>query len=390
MPTFISHDMDDASEYRQLVDALTRAGIAHWDPKSMTPGMSLRQQLIEGIDKCDNCVFLATRQSVESRWCGAELGAFWSAGKRVVVFLADPRLTKNDLPPQYQDDLAATDVEGVIRALGTSELAAGTEGTSTIAFFSRQPRDHQKREVIRRAVGQDSGTPRGWSVFEAPSLDALDDDHLGRWTGLFLGMPHGQLLSQSLVRRIVTWVRTGGNLVVTGFELGERHHGTNINQLASPFGLLFNSDVVTASTVTNPPKDYDVTLKYNAFASADDGLLDGVQSLAMRNACSLHLAPGARPVVYAHPNRIRELTPGAVEYGPPPAFQLAPGSQTFDKGRVDKSRVVAALAPSGLTLRGRVLAVGSWDFRCDGVSADNDRFLQNVWRWLATPVAAET
>jgi len=37
MPTFISHDMEDKAEYARLVDALTRAGVEHWDPKSMRP-----------------------------------------------------------------------------------------------------------------------------------------------------------------------------------------------------------------------------------------------------------------------------------------------------------------------------------------------------------------
>jgi TIR domain len=75
MPTFISHDMEDKAEYARLVDVLNHAGVEHWGPKSMMPGVSLRQQLIEGIGRCGSCVFLATRNPVQSRWCGAELGA---------------------------------------------------------------------------------------------------------------------------------------------------------------------------------------------------------------------------------------------------------------------------------------------------------------------------
>ena len=49
--------------------------------------------------------------------------------------------------------------------------------------------------------------------------------------------------------------------VITGFELGERHHGTNLNQLVYDFGLSFNSDVVVSPKAASSGKQYYTTLE---------------------------------------------------------------------------------------------------------------------------------
>lgn len=41
--------------------------------------------------RSDACVFIATGNSVRSRWCHAETEAFWGAGKPVLVYVADSK-----------------------------------------------------------------------------------------------------------------------------------------------------------------------------------------------------------------------------------------------------------------------------------------------------------
>jgi hypothetical protein len=117
MQIFISHDQDDRALYSSLRLALASANIASWDPNSMVVGRSLSGQLKEAIQSCDACVFLATRRSLESKWCAAEVGAFWGAGKRVVVFVADATINETDLPPQFQGHLWAADAQQVVDAV---------------------------------------------------------------------------------------------------------------------------------------------------------------------------------------------------------------------------------------------------------------------------------
>jgi CheY-like chemotaxis protein len=42
---------------------------------------------------------------VDSSWCGAELGAFWGAGKPIIVYLAEASLKDSDLPQIVQGDV---------------------------------------------------------------------------------------------------------------------------------------------------------------------------------------------------------------------------------------------------------------------------------------------
>jgi hypothetical protein len=117
---FISHDQDDIAPLSQVRMILKYAGIEHWDPQTMSAGKQLREQLRQAIQKCDVCLFLATRRSIGSSWCKAELGAFWGAGKRVISLLQDPELTDASLPPQLQGDLFTRDAAVAFDAIRES------------------------------------------------------------------------------------------------------------------------------------------------------------------------------------------------------------------------------------------------------------------------------
>ncbi len=83
----------------------------------MSAGQKLARQLREAIDQCDVCIFLATPRSIRSGWCLAELGAFWGAGKKVVIYVADPTVEETDLPPQFNGDLWTNNANKVIAAV---------------------------------------------------------------------------------------------------------------------------------------------------------------------------------------------------------------------------------------------------------------------------------
>jgi len=276
--------------------------------------------------------------------------------------------------------------------LKNDALRGAAAGRQTLFCMSTASQDDEKRACIHDALHQ-GGAPAPFA--EVAALSDLDDDQLSNWRGLFVGMPYGQRFAPRLIARLVTWVRGGGRLALCGFEMGERHHETNLNQLGYHFGVAFNSDIVV-----RPPRDqeaeaayvaemtyrkgYGDPLRYDRFTSGAP-LLDQVQSLAIANACSLHLEPGARPIVFATPNRVKELTFESGRYSAPPHFKLAYGDQVFDAPYADGRRAVAAIAPADLTLGGSVLALGSWDFRGRTLAHDNARFLRNVSDWLGDP-----
>ena len=105
MSIFVSHSQQDEAAYSNFCLILDGSGVKRWDYETMAVGQSLADQLGEAIRNCDACVFLATKRSVESKWCMAELGAFWGAGKRVIGFLNDPEISEAQLPVQFQGNL---------------------------------------------------------------------------------------------------------------------------------------------------------------------------------------------------------------------------------------------------------------------------------------------
>src|SRR5438045_2739790 len=105
MTVFVSHSLENKPEFENVTDALNHRGVSYWNPSEIRPGASLREQLRAAVERCDVCICIATRKSVESSWCGAELGAFWGAGKPVIVYLAEASLNEDELPQIVQGDV---------------------------------------------------------------------------------------------------------------------------------------------------------------------------------------------------------------------------------------------------------------------------------------------
>jgi hypothetical protein len=105
MPVFVSHSFENRPEFENITDALELRGVPFWNPAEIRPGASLREQLHAAVEQCALCIFMATRKSIGSSWCGAELGAFWGAGKPIIVYLGEASLTDDELPQIVQGDV---------------------------------------------------------------------------------------------------------------------------------------------------------------------------------------------------------------------------------------------------------------------------------------------
>jgi len=255
--------------------------------------------------------------------------------------------------------------------------------------------DPEKSEMIRRTakpLESKEDRSRSWHFHEIDRLEELDDDNIAYWRGIFLAIPYHQYFNQRLIERIVNWVRDGGHLVVTGYELGERHHETNLNQLIYHFGLSLNGDVIVRgdSTSDKGSKDYGKVLHYDDFVDPHHPILREVTHICARNACSLNLEPGSLPLVRVAPNRIREMKPEEAIFKPSEKdkmYVLASPNQVFGEAYQDPYRALLAIAPKGLTGKGRVLSIGTWDFRPNGPEhkCDNDVFIKNIWNWMIDP-----
>jgi len=122
MSVFISHSFENKPEFDNIADALALAKVEYWNPAEVKPGSSLRDQLRRAVEDCAVCIFIATRIALKSSWCGTELGAFWGAGKPIIVYLAESSLTEADLPPIVHGDVWERRIARV--AARAKELAA--------------------------------------------------------------------------------------------------------------------------------------------------------------------------------------------------------------------------------------------------------------------------
>ncbi|MCY2994699.1 MAG: toll/interleukin-1 receptor domain-containing protein [Planctomycetota bacterium] len=115
MPVFISHSNDDNGLYTSIRGLLVKAGVPCWDEKNLRVGERLADELRGAIAQCGVCIFLATEKSLKSAWCLAELGAFWGAGKKVIIF-ANASLAETKLPKQFQGTVRENDAGKLVEA----------------------------------------------------------------------------------------------------------------------------------------------------------------------------------------------------------------------------------------------------------------------------------
>lgn len=132
MAVFISHSFENKPEFDNVVDALVLAQVPYWNPADVKAGRSLRDQLRQAVEQCSLCIFVATHRALESSWCGAELGAFWGAGKPIIVYLADSSLADEGLPPIVHGDVWERRISRVAaRAKELVTQSGGASGSSS-------------------------------------------------------------------------------------------------------------------------------------------------------------------------------------------------------------------------------------------------------------------
>ena len=124
----------------------------------MEPGLGLDEQLRNGIDACGICLFVATKNSIASKWCLAEVGAFWGAKKQVVPWLADDRIDPAKLPPQLKPLLWTRDEARAVEVLKESvSKLAKTQGSASFPFVeAARDDDNSLPRIISIVKGLDT------------------------------------------------------------------------------------------------------------------------------------------------------------------------------------------------------------------------------------------
>jgi len=417
---FISHVTTEAPVASLIGSWIQRPGLESFVASdNISAGTLWLQSLRTALERADIVLVLASRRSVARNWVWFEAGSAWVDAKRRCIPVCFEDGFGPDALPQPLASLQAIDIATVDgmqslfvlagMSLSAQDADARLQELEQAIAKSRMINPKTAR-TVSRAPGPGvlidaSHEQGGWAgSHQLPSLlkrsneltSALDIGNsitlrwierreqiwrhdLSTWAGIALAIPYHTPMTSEVAEEIREWVLDGGRLLLMGFELGDRHHKTNLNQLADRFGLHFNTDILapTPEFTGKPhgePVDVDVS-------GANHPLLSGLATLRVWNAQSVSIEPGGTPLIPLHGVGLSHLRGDKVHYDEE-GWQVA-GNQQFTTTVPPDDRYLAAFAPDDLCGRGRVLAMGTWDFRI-GQAPATARFVTKVVRWLAT------
>lgn len=111
-----------------LRDALQRRGVNVWvDKEQLTTGDAVTRSIQSAIQACVACVFLQSNSSLQRAWCAAELGAFWGAGKPVLIYNSEKGSDIRTLIPPLADIVASDSLTAVAEAAKNVMERAATQ-----------------------------------------------------------------------------------------------------------------------------------------------------------------------------------------------------------------------------------------------------------------------
>ena len=181
MLIFVSYAFEDKAHFENITDALADAGLDYWKTSETRAGELLSKQLQDAISRAALCVFIATRHSVSSSWCGAELGAFWGSAKRVLIYIADDNLTEAELPRQFQGHFLQRRIKGLVndcrQYLEESRAEQDARGPSSGDVTLRGVSRDELAGLIEDAIFRSSSNSLAMSAFldlEAKPLPSGD------------------------------------------------------------------------------------------------------------------------------------------------------------------------------------------------------------------------
>lgn len=208
MTVFISHSFDNKPEFENVAEWLDQVGVEYWKPSEIRSASSLRDQLRAAVGRCNVCIFVATGKSVQSSWCGAELGAFWGAGIPIIVYLAEASLPEERLPPIVQGDVWERKLSLVAaraKELATAPRSRDGVPLSPTALVSSMTAE-QLEKIVAGAVSLVMAQSERSASQTGPDLDTMAIDAAGHVLRAADAASHLSSDSERAWQRVVLWV----------------------------------------------------------------------------------------------------------------------------------------------------------------------------------------
>ncbi|NHJ19322.1 MAG: hypothetical protein EAX91_00155 [Candidatus Lokiarchaeota archaeon] len=187
---------------------------------------------------------------------------------------------------------------------------------------------------------------------------------------LILGNPINDYFSNIEIKDIVNYVRSGGNLMLVSEYGADYLQKTNLNDLASNFGIIFEKNLIKEQNSHN--QNCSSILHIQQFPTHD--VVSGLREVIIGGACSLSLKKGAKALLKTNKDNIWSEVYNS-------------NSEEWIKSKKEQ-HTLAAYTNFG---QGKIVAIGDIDIFCSddniGInSRDNYKFLRNAINWLIEPI----
>lgn len=170
---FISYPSENEDVASLLKARLRQRGIrtAWIDLDQIAAGQPIAERIQEGVGRSACCIFLLNSHSVSSTWCMAEVGAFWGAGKPVIIYPIEPHC---EAPPFLAGLRRANSLEEILRACRIiiredrtatlpSTLVKAFQESALVNTFRIPVGDHERERRVAFLVEEERKRPANMS-----------------------------------------------------------------------------------------------------------------------------------------------------------------------------------------------------------------------------------
>lgn len=382
---FISHASEDlAGIAAPLAQRLREAGLTVWlDAHQLRLGDPLRRRIDDGLAGSRYGVLLVSPSYLAKAWPQDEM--------RAMMALEDdrhPRLlpvlcgvTRKELAaraPLLADRLAVDLAEGLDR-VASRILEATGPGKATVdddaTVLVDMAHDQGRWEHLRDAF------PEPARFRHLCAALTVSPESLERARVLVMPMPFHQRLARAEIDLVERWVRAGGGLLMLG-AYGERHHGSNLSELAWRFDLAFADDLVMhagASDIDTRAHVFSEDPAHGVELAPATGPVHPIQRGVSR--VSLVSAGSIRQTTGANADLVWHSVADARRYRPLGHIDADGARPAIDRW-VPVSQGAQPLLVATTVAKGRVIAIGAWKL-CTVDVDGHARLLENSIRWLA-------
>lgn len=427
MDVFISHITEEAQEAKALKEGIEAAlpGIKVFvSSADLSIGDTWLIELLNHLNTAKVMLTLCSPGSVRQPWINFENGLGYAKKAKVIPIcykglstdeLPDPlgifqtfELTRSAACRNLVDWLATYlnakvvetfDPAAMLASINKATQIKGPLNNDTIGIVLSQRQDQWEKNRNSVFNLPDSLPPdlrNMWKISKIDDERTFITNDLFQYAGLILAMPWHAKLRQETINAIVEWVYSGGRLLLLGFELGDRHHDSNLAELSHRFGIdptsgdIVGPRIFKAGPVDGPPvsipKPYGepITFQIRSDNKSDVSLFENfAPPVTLRNVQTVRVDPGGKEWIYVGENSTYRPRLDSVQYND--GIMATPGVNMVEQNEFSSWLPVAVEAPKGLCGKGGVTMIGTWDLIGDGqfFQRSNLALIERLLNWLS-------